>query len=240
MRSWSRERSRRQMPRKVRNAQWTVGGSPGRRAKPGSVGLGAASARALPCAAMVRERTDRREEREGVWPGRRQSVAAPTGPALTRDPVWRTGASIADPPACVRARRKRPLLAALPDGFARGPRGCRFKKWRLGPELNRRTRLCRPLHSHSATQPRAERKGVKNNKGRQRHAPPSLSGIWSGQRDSNSRPQPWQGCALPTELCPRGQLAHCMRPAPTVKLAAAAVSPPLYFAATRFGHAALR
>jgi hypothetical protein len=25
--------------------------------------------------------------------------------------------------------------------------------WRLGPELNRRTRLCRPLHDHSATQP---------------------------------------------------------------------------------------
>ena len=22
-------------------------------------------------------------------------------------------------------------------------------------------------------------------------------GIWSGKRDSNSRPQPWQGCALP-------------------------------------------
>ena len=27
--------------------------------------------------------------------------------------------------------------------------------------------------------------------------------IWSGKRDSNSRPQPWQGCALPTELFPR-------------------------------------
>ena len=27
-------------------------------------------------------------------------------------------------------------------------------------------------------------------------------GIWSGKRDSNSRPQPWQGCALPTELFP--------------------------------------
>ncbi|MEY2875426.1 MAG: hypothetical protein RLZZ373_2797 [Pseudomonadota bacterium] len=27
---------------------------------------------------------------------------------------------------------------------------------------------------------------------------------WSGKRDSNSRPQPWQGCALPTELFP-----HC-------------------------------
>ncbi len=25
---------------------------------------------------------------------------------------------------------------------------------------------------------------------------------WSGKRDSNSRPQPWQGCALPTELLP--------------------------------------
>ena len=26
--------------------------------------------------------------------------------------------------------------------------------------------------------------------------------IKSGKRDSNSRPQPWQGCALPTELFP--------------------------------------
>ena len=30
-------------------------------------------------------------------------------------------------------------------------------------------------------------------------------GIWSGKRDSNSRPQPWQGCALPTELFPLGE-----------------------------------
>jgi hypothetical protein len=29
--------------------------------------------------------------------------------------------------------------------------------------------------------------------------------IWSGRRVSNSRPQPWQGCALPTELLP-----HCL------------------------------
>jgi hypothetical protein len=27
---------------------------------------------------------------------------------------------------------------------------------------------------------------------------------WSGKRDSNSRPRPWQGRALPTELFPRG------------------------------------
>ena len=25
---------------------------------------------------------------------------------------------------------------------------------------------------------------------------------WSGQRDSDPRSQPWQGCALPTKLCP--------------------------------------
>ncbi len=30
----------------------------------------------------------------------------------------------------------------------------------------------------------------------------SLFQIWSGRRVSNSRPQPWQGCALPTELLP--------------------------------------
>src|SRR5579863_10272139 len=36
--------------------------------------------------------------------------------------------------------------------------------------------------------------------------------IWSGRRVSNSRPQPWQGCALPTELLPRGPAcaAHCL------------------------------
>ncbi len=31
----------------------------------------------------------------------------------------------------------------------------------------------------------------------------SFEKIWSGKRGSNSRPQPWQGCALPTELFPR-------------------------------------
>ena len=33
---------------------------------------------------------------------------------------------------------------------------------------------------------------------------------WSGKRDSNSRPQPWQGCALPAELFPLfPQRRHC-------------------------------
>ena len=37
---------------------------------------------------------------------------------------------------------------------------------------------------------------------------PELSSgiLLSGKRDSNSRPQPWQGCALPTELFP---LSRC-------------------------------
>ena len=30
--------------------------------------------------------------------------------------------------------------------------------------------------------------------------------IWSGKRDSNSRPRPWQGRALPTELFPQSAL----------------------------------
>ncbi len=33
--------------------------------------------------------------------------------------------------------------------------------------------------------------------------PEVLSENWSGKRDSNSRPRPWQGRALPTELFPR-------------------------------------
>ena len=37
-------------------------------------------------------------------------------------------------------------------------------------------------------------------KGRKRNRPSSKQ--WSGQRGSNPRPQPWQGCALPTEPCP--------------------------------------
>lgn len=36
--------------------------------------------------------------------------------------------------------------------------------------------------------------------------------FWSGKRGSNSRPQPWQGCALPTELFPQnGWYCNCMK-----------------------------
>ena len=47
--------------------------------------------------------------------------------------------------------------------------------------------------------------------------------VWSGKRVSNSRPQPWQGCALPTELFPRERkLYHCERN--TVPIASATYS----------------
>ena len=36
--------------------------------------------------------------------------------------------------------------------------------------------------------------------------------FWSGRRVSNSRPQPWQGCALPTELLPRRRMRILHRP----------------------------
>ena len=58
-------------------------------------------------------------------------------------------------------------------------------RWRR--DLNPCRRLCRPLPRLSATPP-YEACGLKKPQ--------------SGQPDSNRRPQPWQGCALPTELCP--------------------------------------
>ena len=51
--------------------------------------------------------------------------------------------------------RLRGILSPLclpipPPGLGDFPAGL---NWRLGSESNRRTRLCRPLHNHSATQP---------------------------------------------------------------------------------------
>ena len=40
---------------------------------------------------------------------------------------------------------------------------------------------------------------------------------WSGQRGSNPRPRPWQGRALPAELCPHDDLAARVGIEPTVR-----------------------
>ena len=68
-------------------------------------------------------------------------------------------------------------------------------KWRLEPESNRCTRLCRPLHNHSAIQPITNQYQFKVKREKNNSFP--VLQFWSGKRDSNSRPQPWQGCALP-------------------------------------------
>src|SRR5574337_70774 len=74
------------------------------------------------------------------------------------------------------------------------------EKWRRGPESNRPRRICNPLHNRFVTAPDPA-------KGARKKGSSGLpfSCIWSGRRVSNSRPQPWQGCALPTELLPHSK-----------------------------------
>ena len=123
-------------------------------------------------------------------------------------------ASLPAAPISVRRYRTAP---AMPENAA----GVLVRSLRLGPELNRRTGICSPLHNHSATEPvgcavypprpaasatlhrkpalrRPKRKNLVVRTRFRRGME-----IWSGIRGSNSRPHPWQGCALPTELFPR-------------------------------------
>ena len=81
--------------------------------------------------------------------------------------------------------------------------------WRPGSESNRRTRLCRPLHDHSATRPVAGNMRLRASDKTRPRRTEVWTEIWSGKRDSNSRPRPWQGRALPTELFPLGSRALC-------------------------------
>jgi hypothetical protein len=77
-----------------------------------------------------------------------------------------------------------------------------ISKWRREPESNRPTWICNPVHNRFAIAPSHTAKFVccaVNKKPRKNRG--FLK--WSGKRDSNSRPQPWQGCALPAELFPR-------------------------------------
>src|SRR5690606_32869077 len=46
-------------------------------------------------------------------------------------------------------------------------------------------------------------------KGEPRH--PFFDKTWSGKSVSNRRPQPWQGCALPTELFPHSPKPHIVQ-----------------------------
>jgi hypothetical protein len=76
------------------------------------------------------------------------------------------------------------------------PRGGRCHGWRRGPESNRPTRICNPVHNRFATAP------WEPHSDKEKGSLGFPCRTWSGRRVSNSRPQPWQGCALPTELLP--------------------------------------
>jgi hypothetical protein len=104
--------------------------------------------------------------------------------------------------------------------------------WRRGSESNRRPRLCRPLHNHSATPPllpqpdglvaplqcsreteKLKRENGFSAKAHELHTMALCERIhfpcnWSGKRGSNSRPQPWQGCALPLSYSREIQSRH--------------------------------
>ena len=86
--------------------------------------------------------------------------------------------------------------------------------WRRHPDSNRGSGLCRPVPYHLAMPPvQSYQKDsfilVVPEAGLEpaRRKPPrdfkslastnSATRAWSGRRDSNPRPQPWQGCALP-------------------------------------------
>jgi hypothetical protein len=95
----------------------------------------------------------------------------------------------------------------------RAPEGPVIERiWRRGRESNPSRRLCRPLHNLFATSPDLIVAfvgkpccGLYQQKGK----PGFPRMFWSGRRVSNSRPQPWQGCALPTELLPHGANFYC-------------------------------
>ena len=94
-----------------------------------------------------------------------------------------------------------------------------FFVWRRDPESNRTRRICNPLHNRFAIAPLpAEQAAIlpaaqapfSGKKKGSRSFP--VFEIWSGIRGSNSRPIPWQGIALPTELIPRVLLTPYLKP----------------------------
>ena len=93
----------------------------------------------------------------------------------------RRGTPAESPPSGARERK-----GAL---LSEGPLGDLEAKPGFEPGVKALQASALPL-GHFADMQRAEK----------RNRPSSKQ--WSGQRGSNPRPQPWQGCALPTEPCP--------------------------------------
>ena len=91
--------------------------------------------------------------------------------------------AIPTPYFCYLASRPQPDHSKSPAGAARpGQKGRQ-----------------RPLQSTYRSTSSAPGHG----RAQKKRQPFRLSSFWSGKRGSDPRPQPWQGCALPTELFPR-------------------------------------
>lgn len=116
---------------------------------------------------------------------------------------------------CLLATRSCGQMLGVPAQAAALVTTAHRNHWRRGSESNRPRRICNPLHNLSATPPgtrstmeshgctdRADPAQTKREASLASLARPCRPLEWSGKRDSNSRPQPWQGCALPTELFP--------------------------------------
>ena len=98
-----------------------------------------------------------------------------------------------NPQKLKRRRAESPAVASRSSVFR--PEQQIGSSWSRGAGRSRTAewRFCRPLPYHLATAPK-ERGDGRLATG----SPPK-----SGKRDSNPRPQPWQGCALPAELFPQ-------------------------------------
>src|SRR5688572_28520806 len=129
---------------------------------------------------------------DGLWcPGPGSNRYAPSPERRVLSPL-----RLPVPPPGPRADYRR----AKDEGLAlRGPR-------EVGGAARSRTGLRGfAIHCITALLPRRGI-GILTKKGK----PHGFPCVWSGKRVSNSRPQPWQGCALPTELFPhhvRGRAA---------------------------------
>ena len=120
--------------------------------------------------------------------------------AVARAPRRRSDARVPRLPTSPRATAKpRAQPASAPPPSSRPASACRLRG--STGHFSKRRSACGARHPGRRRRARHRRppgpEKQKPRRGRGFHL------IWSGKRDSNSRPQPWQGCALPTELFPR-------------------------------------
>ena len=158
-------------------------------------------AQACPCVSSIRA------SRSGVRPHELELVRPlPEGPGLRGDSQSPWGASTPHGLACFSWA----MLGSnqRPPRCQRGALPLRQSPSRRRRESNPRTGLCRPLpkplgHSASARRSLLGKHGFGHPKYRAGQGPAGRNPAPpSGRRDSNPRPSPWQGDALPTEPRP--------------------------------------